>query len=216
MSISLLNCVFFLALVCTVVPAATIYDSGTASQTPPKSGLGMTGGGVAANQFSFSNIETIRSVTFYTLECCNTVWSGTISYYLFTGGTFTPSSSAFEQGSISLYQRTEIYSDSATNKVVRFEFDLITPVTLAANTTYWLGLGLTDGGSGPGWNSVIGSNVISARAPSTAFNWVPQASTGAFSLSDTNVQYLPEPGSVWLLLGGAGLMALHYRRTPGK
>jgi len=216
MSISLIHRILFLATICTAVSAGTLYDSGTGSQTPPQSGLGMTGGAIAANQFSFSNIETVRSVTFYTLECCNSVWSGTINYYLFTGGNFSPSSSAFEQGSISLYQRTEIYSDQATNKVVRFEFDLITPVTLAANTTYWLGLGLTDGGSGPAWNSVLGSNAISARASSTAFNWVPQAMGGAFSLSDANVQIVPEPGSAWMLLSGAGLIVLRCVRRRRK
>jgi hypothetical protein len=217
MSIYKINRIFLLATACTIAPAATLYDSGTGFQTPPQSGLQMSGGRVAANSFSLSNIGTIQSVTFYTLECCGLVWSGTINYYLFTANGFSPSSSPFAQGSVSLYQRTEVYSDSATNAIVAFDFDLTAPITLAANTTYWLGLGLTAGGSGPGWNSVIGASGLSAVSLSGGFNdWSLNGSTGAFSLSDTNVQYAPEPGSVWMLMGGAGFMALRYLRYRGK
>jgi hypothetical protein len=209
--------VVFASMLAIPVKATTLYSFGVNSQTPPAAGLSMTGGAVAANSFSLSSIGTLRSVSLYTLECCNSVWSGTISYYLFTNNGSSPSSAPFAQGSTTVYNRTGIYSDNASNEVVEYAFNLATPETLSANTTYWLGIGMTSGGSGPAWNAAVPTSGLSARSSNGAFNnWVLQGHKGAFSLSDTTFQPVPEPDSAWMLLEGSGLMCLGYWKRRSR
>lgn len=198
--------------VATPAHATTLYDSGTNSQTPPQSGLGMSGSSVAANSFSLSNDATLSSVTFDILECCTQSWSGSITYYLFTNNNFEPSSTPFAQGTTSAYNHSTIYSDSATNVVTEIDFNLLTPVALSAATTYWIGLNLSPNGSDPGWNAVVPYSGLSARAAGGDFgNWELEAERGAFALYNTKftiTSAVPEPSTAWPLLALFSLAGL--------
>jgi PEP-CTERM motif len=192
--------------------ATTLYNSGTNSQTPPQGGISIGGPGVDANSFTLSSAASVDSVSFDILECCFFEWNGTINYYLFTNNSFEPSSTPFAQGTATSYIRTSIYDDSATNEVVEIDFNLTTPVALSANTTYWLGLSLSDSAADPEWNAVVPLSGISASTGSGNFNnWGLTAEKGAFALFNTTFQTTPEPGSAWMLLGGFGLIGLAYR-----
>ncbi len=193
--------------------ATQLYNSGTNSQTPPLAGVEMSGGPVDANSFLLSSAADLESVSFYILECCTLSWSGTINYYLFTNNSFEPSSTPFAQGTISTYNHSTLYSDSATNVVTEIDFNLTTPVALSANTTYWLGIGLSAGGSDPSWNSVVPVGGISASSSAGNFgSWNLQGQKGAFALFDTTFQTAPEPNSAWMFLGAFGMAGLAYSR----
>jgi len=176
----------------------------------------MGGSAVDAHSFSRSAAATVSSVSFDILECCFHEWNGTVNYYLFTNNSFEPSATPFAQGTAAQYVRTSIYDDSATNEVIEIDFNLTTPVALSANTTYWLGLSLSDNGSGTLWNAVVPLGGLSASTGSGNFNsWKLTAEKGAFALYNTTFQAAPEPGSAWMLLGGVGLIGLAYRlRKP--
>ncbi len=185
--------------------ATTLFSNGVNSQTPPQAGVGIYGSNTSASSFSISPAATLASVSFYSLECCGIGWSGTINYYLFSNNGFYPSTAPFAQGSASSYKQSTIYSDAATNVVNRYDFNLSTAVALSANTTYWIGIRLSDDGSKPFWNLV--SSGISAHTGSDFNSWNLQTGTGAFALFDTTFQTAPEPGSAWMLLVGTGLFA---------
>ena len=209
---SMLLTVVLLSAIAIPVRATTLYDSGTTSQTPPVAGVAMSGGVVDANSFVLSNAANLWSVSFYILECCTLEWSGAINYYLFTNNSFEPSSSPFSQGTITTYNRNAVYSDSATNVVTEIDFNLTNAVALSANTTYWLGIGLSAGGSGPTWNEVVSGSGLSATSSAGNFgSWGLQAQKGAFALFDTTFA-APEPNSAWLFLGGLGIAGFAYRR----
>ncbi len=198
------------------VHATTLYNSGTNSQTPPQGGISLGGPGVDANSFSLSSAATVDSVSFDILECCFLEWNGTVNYYLFTNNSFEPSSTPFAQGTTTQYLRTSVYDDSATNEIIEIDFNLTTPVALSANTTYWLGLSLSDQAADPEWNAVVPIGGLSASTGSGNFNsWNLTAEKGAFALYNTTFQAAPEPGSAWMLLGGFGLIGLaHCLRKP--
>jgi hypothetical protein len=196
--------------------AATLYDSGINSETPPVGGPPpLNGTGVGANSFSLAADGTVSSISFGILECCFLEWSGTIDYYLFANNSFEPSSTPFAQGSTSSYISSVVYDDSATNEIVELEFNLTTPVALTAGTTYWLGLGLSGDGTDPRWTPIVPFSGVSAYSGDGTFaGWSFQQGTDAFALYDTTFQTAstPEPNSAWLLLGGFVLAFLAYRR----
>lgn len=207
--LAVLAATIFLPMLVAPIHATTLYDSGTGSQTPPQAGVSLTGGVVDANRFILSNPASLSSVSFYILECCNLTWSGTINYYLFTNSGSQPASAPFAQGTTASYLRNTIYSDGATNVVAKIDFNLTTPAALSASTFYWLGIGLSNGGSGPTWNAVVPISGISATSNGGTFNnWAFQGQTGAFALFDTTFQTTPEPESALMLLGGLGLIGL--------
>ena len=212
---TMLAAAIFWALAAAPMNAATLYDSGINSQTPPIGGPPpLNGTGIGANSFDLSQDGTLSSVSFGILECCFAEWSGTIDYYLFDNdsSTSSPSSTPFAQGSTSSYISSGVYDDSATNEIVELDFDLTTPIALSANTTYWLGLGLSDNGSDPSWSPVVPFSGASAYSSDGTFtSWNFQSGVDAFALYDTTFQTsTPEPGSAWMFLGGLGLVELAY------
>jgi hypothetical protein len=208
--------VFTLAAAMLCMRGATLYDSGTNSETPPVGANAIGGGAVVANSFRLTSAATLSSVMIDVLECCDQpVWSGTVSYYLFTNQTVDPASTPFAQGSTSSYLLDTIYDNPGFNEVVELQFNLTSAIALSANTTYWLGIGLSGSGAegSPAWNAVVPTKGISAAALTGNFNdWILQAEGGGFALYDTSFLTAPEPNSAWMLLGGCVLAGLVYRR----
>ena len=192
--------------------ATTLYSQ-YLNTTSAGSGLHMTNA-IAADSFSLNTSGTVASVSFHTLECCLKTWTGTISYFFFTGSS-SPSSTAFAQGSTSSYIVTNVYSDTATNVVNDYEFNLTAPVGLSAGATYWLGLEMSPGGSNPNL-ALVGSGVSAFSSTGSPYSWSLQSGTGAFGLFDTTFATTPEPQSVWLLGAGLGLIGLGLMRRHAR
>lgn len=211
---------FFLLLGINPSSASTLYTSGFAG------GMNTPGYGSSllswtdANSFSLAANGTLVSVSFAALDCCFFDWSGTINYTLFTNNGYLPSSTPFAQGSTTSYLANVTYQDGASNKITDYQFNLVTPVALQANTTYWLGINMSNfsGADGSGWNSCYNCGGLNSNSQSTGgvFDWGLNAGQGAFSLSDTAVQTTPEPETLWLLLPGltiVGLLSFRRQRT---
>ena len=182
--------------------------------TAPGVGVNINGK-VVANKFTLSSTTTLKSVSFYALDCCGFNWSGTISYYLFDTNTYQPTSTPFGEGIISSYIANRVYSDGATNTVTEYRFDLLTPTVLSAGS-YWLGIKMSTpvGGDFSGWNTCYSCGGITTIATGSApYSWNLSSGSGAFALYDTtSVQATPEPQSSWLLTPALGLMGIYLRR----
>jgi hypothetical protein len=185
-------------------PASVVYSQGVASQLPPFAG-GQLNSFTWADSFTLSSSALVKAVTFYDLSCCNFPdWTGTLNYYFFNDSSGHPASSAFAQGSASPVAATTIYSDIASNRVIQYDFNLASGVSLNGGTQYWLGLIVTSG-IGVEWN--FGSlSGLSFSANGTDFsNWGGQGGTQAFELLDA--QFAPEPFSAGPLLAGVAMLA---------
>ena len=208
-------CVIAVLLWLAVTPvsqATMIFSTGVNSQTPPQAGLSLSGR-TGANSFTVGPAQIV-AVSLYTLECCDLIWNGSIDYFLFQNSGFTPASSAFAQGQASSWNATTIYSDNASNRVIRYDFNLTSPVSVNAGT-YWLGITLTDAFFfDPSWNLAVPLAGFNASTAGTDFtNWGLGQGTGAFALFDTPFA-IPEPGAGSLAV--LGLVAVALRRRTKR
>jgi hypothetical protein len=171
---------------------------------------------VQAEDFTVSQNSLLNNVQFWTLEAPGAVWDGTVNYFLFQDIDGQPDTQPLVSGLGTNVLKT------ATNRSLfdyynefSYSFDLEKPVTIAADSTYWLGLHLSNNFDRDDiyWeatDSSFGTNGMSAYLEEFE-NWSRSSASveRAFKLttSNTDSRKVPEPSIIFgtLLVGGAVL-----------
>lgn len=202
-------------LVLTIAPAAQaqiIVDVGSSGVV--SAGLGgliMGTDRTGANNFTLGSAATIRGASFFSQECCNAPWSGTLQYSFFNASGSLPGSTPITTGLVSQYLTTTVYSDGATNLIRRFDFNLNAPLTLAAGS-YAFGLSVASSAPTAGslaWRMVeTGGGISELSFGSTYTNWAGQYGDAAFQLTGSTfeISAVPEPATVVLLASGLAML----------
>jgi hypothetical protein len=182
--------------------ATIFYSSGPANFVGPGVDLGIA---VGAEFFTLSGVTTIRAAQFYATGPLQ-LWDGTLNYFFFNNDGVFPAASPLSTGTNPPFTQTIL-----TRGLIRFDFDLITPLTLPPGT-YWLGIQtdlLFDPG-GLSWASTTTPYAqLSAAAIQGDFSqWTLQGCQLAFALWDTPL-VVPEPTITTLI--GLGLTAALWR-----
>ena len=193
---------------------------------------------VTAADFQLDSAATLTDVHFWTLESTalgNWFNNEDVEWFLWQGGT-SPSGAAWQSGQALNIVRTAVSCGTgalANMNCIAWDFDLDSSVSLAANTTYWLGLYIRNWGENlatgnVSWartsasagsddcaTSTAGSNIDVATASWNVVSGTALCNSGkanfAFYLTGT----VPEPGSAALLgLGLLGLGLVGRRKRP--
>jgi hypothetical protein len=171
---------------------------------------------VAAESFTLSASTTIRAAEFFTEEF-PPLWDGTLDYFIFANNSPFPASSPLAGGqghNPPVHKSLVVDGGVSSTTIAKYDFDLITPLTLAPGT-YWLGLHLQQDFSLNGsifWDFTTTPDAqLSVAAPGGDFDhWALQQAQIALGISDTPL-VVPEPSSIGLAL--LGLAALARSRT---
>lgn len=200
-----------IALVSSTAHADLIFNNGS----PGPTGGYNFANRVLAEDFSVTVDADLQSVEFWALQDAQIQ---TISYYLFTDESDSPSSSAIASGTgLDLVGMDTGRNFNALDEY-RYTFNLESDVSLSTGTEYWFGLRASGGGSqnlfwstttsGQGlasWESLGGTFDNWAETPS------PPGYPLAFNLSGiATTAAVPEPSS--LVVVGVVALALIYRR----
>ena len=187
------TCVSFASM--AKASAATIFDGGSPDQFSGNEMLAW----VQAEDFVLNGATgtTLAAVHFWTGES-GTTWDGTLNYYLFGDAGGMPASSSFAQGA-----GTNVTKTSTGNIVAGFlneyfyTFDLPTPLSLSAGTTYWLGLNLSSNFNYNGiyWEtSGTGFSLTGEESYGGTFdNWYDNGQNHAFYLTGPTSVAVPAP-----------------------
>jgi len=234
-TIGLAACVLAVA-VSGQAQAITIFDGGGPDQV---NGNEMTLW-VQAEDFSLTSPNLkVTDAHFWSLEGYGTAgggneWDGTLTYYFFandeTNGPKPTGNPLYTgQGQSIVKAATGLMPLGLAE--YKYSFDLVSPVTLAADTTYWFGLHLAADfehrdeiywettSDGDGYGATGEEEYLGPDFPSPDFpDWVWNSNSNhhAFYLTGEPIgePIIPEPSTfiVWSLLGGLGFAAGWWRR----
>ncbi len=210
------GCATSLMLTANPAQAAVIFNGGSPNLL---NGREMTQW-VEADDFNLSQSKNLTSVDFWTVE--NGAWDGSLQYSLFTDAGSQPSSSAFASGSgINVVKTATGRSLGGVYTEYKYSFDLPTSVSLAANTTYWLGLHLNNTYSTRSdlyWETTSSGFGVNSQASvgGTFDNWSTNSDQLAFVLNSSPTAAVPEPFTViGTLVGGTAALRMKKKLKSG-
>lgn len=188
----------------SALSAAIVYDNGLPNQRDGNEATEW----VQAEDFVLSAPGQIASAGFWTIEKHGSVWDGNLSWNIFADSAGQPGSSVFS--GIAVPNRaatTNINVVTGFYDEFRYEFNFPGTLTLAAGSTYWLGLHLSKDFNRDEiyWEGTsTGQGFYGHQSDGGTFNnWNVINVQHAFFLSSTPV---PEPASAVAVLGTSALL----------
>lgn len=223
----------FVALTDSSVQAAqVVFDNGL----PDLKSANEASAWVQAEDFLLTTAKTITGVNFWSIETPNNWrgnsnygWNGTIRYSIFSDVSGKPSNSALFSGNgvnISKTATNRTYTKSSLQlNEYAYSFNFNSPIEIAANTTYWLGLHLSDSfnsGQVDDRNNVywVTSSTGYGNKGTESFNggfnnWRDTGVERAFQL--TSSENVPEPMTILGTMTAIGFgAALRRRQNKNK
>lgn len=171
---------------------------------------------IQAEDFAVKQDSLLDNIQFWTVEAPESVWDGTLKYFLFEDIDGEPDTQPLVSGiGVNVLKQATNRSLFNYYDEYSYSFDLEKPVEIAANTTYWLGLHLSSnfGRDDIYWETTdkgFGTNGMSAYLGNLN-NW-SRSSTAAErafvlnSKSGTNSREVPEPSVILGTLLVVGVM----------
>jgi hypothetical protein len=209
-SISLATSSVALILTANYAQAAVLFDSGSPNL---QDGADISRS-VSAEDFNLSQSANVTSIDFWAVEFG--IWDGSLQYNLFTNAVNQPSNTAFASGTGVNIVKTSTGRNSQGFPEYKYSFDLSTPATLAANTTYWLGLHVNNNFNSGGlfWettSSGFGLNSLNSFQ-GTFDNWSSNSNQLAFALNGSPTTSVPEPFTIiGTLVGGTAAFRMRKK-----
>lgn len=166
---------------------------------------------VAASGFTLSQSATITDAHIWTRTADISQWDGTIEWYVFADDSNKPAATPIASGLGTNIVHTATGNTYFNLNEYTFDFNLDTPVTLAANTKYWLGIHMESDYTNPtqiDWEG-IGGGYTYGSFEGTFDNWsAANFNHFAFYLTST----VPEPATWGLMIAGFAGLGFAARR----
>lgn len=206
--------------------ADTIYDNGGPT-TFPIGWISDTRFQVAADDFTLSDGANVVSDihwwgSYQTLTPAGygnaSPWDDDFSIYIYTGDAWPSTSPVQSLTSLAVTRTATSLVNTSNQNIFAYSVQLGSPLTLAANTKYWISIVNTHNQVDDWvWSNVDGggSTVISLQRPNSPHSWLSVGRGMAFNLTNDGVSSpIPEPATLSLL--GMGLIGLAARARRKK
>lgn len=167
-----------------------------------------------ADDFSLSSASTLTGVAwsgyYFGNSIANTAAGVDFTIRLFTGSA--PTTFLFSESMSASFSQTGT-TDGFNDPIYRFSVTLTSPVSLAANTTYWLSVLDSDADTTVDFRwlqSAAAFNLVRAVRTNEVGTWFVPSNTNGFAFTLLGTQEaagVPEPASLALIAFGASTLA---------